>query len=109
MEALVLERLLESLGELEESIQAAQRALVGRVGADPELEQRLRQYESMLLQQRQLAFELSALMEKGSWESVARSVRIINGISTMLRDDARAVVASLAGGERGSSGAAFSC
>lgn len=109
MQALVLERLLESLGELEESIQSAQRALLNKKGAEPELEQRLRQYESMLLQQRQLAFDLNDLIEKGSWESVARAVRIINGISTMLRDDARQVVASLSGGHRGTSGAAFSC
>lgn len=109
MQALVLERLLESLGELEDSIQAAQRALLDRANAEPELEQRLRQYEAMLLQQRRLALDLNELIEKGSWESVARSVRIINGISTMLRDDARQVVASLSGGHRGASDASFSC
>lgn len=108
MQTLVLERLLESLGELEESIQSAQRVLLDRGNAEPALEQRLRQYESMLLKQRQLAFDLNDLIENGSWEAVGRAVRIINGISTMLRDDARQALASLSGGGQRAA-ASFSC
>ena len=96
MEVLVLDRLLESLNELENSIAAAQRAVL-KGGARPEIEARLRQYEAMLLRQRQLAVSLDELISQNEWEAVNRSVRLINGISSMLRDDAREVVATLSG------------
>lgn len=94
METLVLERLLESLHELETSIAAAQRAVLNR-GARPDIEARLQQYETMLIKQRQLAVSLDDLIRQSEWEAVNRSVKLINGISSMLRDDAREVVSSL--------------
>lgn len=96
MEVLVLDRLLESLNELESSIAAAQRAVL-KGGARPEIEARLRQYEAMLVRQRQLAVSLDELISQNEWEAVNRSMRLINGISSMLRDDAREVVATLSG------------
>jgi hypothetical protein len=96
MEVLVLDRLLESLNELESSIAAAQRAVL-KGGARPEIEARLKQYEAMLVRQRQIAVSLDELISQNEWEAVNRSVRLINGISSMLRDDAREVVAALSG------------
>jgi hypothetical protein len=96
MEVVVLDRLLESLNELENSITAAQRAVL-KGGVRPEIEARLRQYEAMLVRQRQLAISLDELISQNEWEAVNRSVRLINGISSMLRDDAREVVATLSG------------
>jgi CHASE3 domain sensor protein len=84
---------------LEQSIHAAHRALANRIDARPELEERLRQYEAMLMAQRRAADELEDAMKQESWDAVERCIRIINGISTMLRDDAREVVALLTGEE----------
>ncbi len=109
MRAYGLDRLLESLNELELSIHAAHRALANRIDARPELEERLHQYESMLLAQRRAADELEDAMKQESWEAVERCIRIINGISTMLRDDAREVVALLAGEEPAPPAVELSC
>jgi hypothetical protein len=68
MRAYGLDRLLESLNELELSIHAAHRALANRIDARPELEERLHQYESMLLAQRRAADELEDAMKQESWE-----------------------------------------
>jgi hypothetical protein len=92
----VLDKLLDSIQDLEQSITSAQRALLTDGNYHQDFFDRLRQYESMLLTQRQLADKLNVSMRKGEWEEVARSVRMINGISTMLRDDAKQVANLLA-------------
>jgi hypothetical protein len=72
MRAYGLDRLLGSLNELEQSIHAAHRALANRIDARPELEERLRQYEAMLMAQRRAADELEDAMKQESWDAVYR-------------------------------------
>jgi hypothetical protein len=124
MDLSIIDRLVESLSELAQTITAARQALAQRAAPPATILQRLDQYEVLLDKQRELASSLCRLCNHpgpqtddslpsdesmGSeqsgqtegpaapalWEDVARHVRLINGLSTMIRDDARDILASL--------------
>lgn len=91
----IIERLFASFSDLEESINGAKKTLEAKGDIPPHVVERLSSYDSILSKQRRLALELAKHMSNGDWDEVSRHVGLINGLSSMIRDDARAILSSL--------------
>jgi len=90
---IIIRRLFQSFIELEKAILSAKEALEKRSDIPKELVARIKTYEEILDKQRSLATSLCGHASLGNWEEVARHVKLINGLSFMIRDDARDILA----------------
>ncbi len=91
----IVERLFTSFTELETAIHSAKNTLKSKESVPSEIIERLDSYDGILAKQRALAFTLCHHMEAGEWDEVNRHVSLINGLSAMIRDDARSILSSL--------------
>jgi len=91
----VVDRLFGSLAELERAIAGAKMALLKRGSVPKEVFDRLDSYSGILTTQRRLANELAQHVKNGNTLEVGRHVGLINGLSAMIIDDARSILASL--------------
>ena len=92
----IVNRLFVSFTELESAIHSAKDTLKQRTAVPPEVIERLNSYDGILAKQRALANTLCENIKSGDWDEVSRKVNLINGLSAMIRDDARAILSSLA-------------
>ena len=92
----IIEKLFGSFSELEQAINQAKSTLAEKDAIPEEIMERLDSYDGILVKQRRLAHELCEHIAKEDWEEVNRCVGLINGLSSMIRDDARAILSSLA-------------
>lgn len=92
----IVERLFTSFTELETAIESAKDTLSARGTVPEEVIQRLNSYDGILTKQRRLATSLCDHIHKGNWDEVTRLVGLINGLSSMIRDDAKSILSSLA-------------
>lgn len=88
----VIDRLFQSFTELEEAIFSARQTLAKRDEVPDEIMTRLKSYDGILSKQRNLAESLCQHITKGNWDEVSRHVGLINGLSAMIRDDAKAIL-----------------
>lgn len=95
MNKLIISRLFESFTELDKAIRTAKIALGRKKNPPKDLLDRIESYEQILTKQRALAGELCRYVTEGNWDEVARHVSLINSLSSMIRDDAREVVAGI--------------
>ena len=95
MQGTIIERLFASFTDLETAIESAKVTLAKKESVPPELMARLNSYDGILEKQRGLAATLCDHVNKGNWDEVTRHVGLINGLSAMIRDDARAILMSL--------------
>ncbi len=91
----VLDRLFSSFHELETAIGSAKETLARRGGVPAEVIKRLDSYDGILAKQRNLAAILCEHITSGNWDEVNRHVNLINGLSALIRDDARAILSAL--------------
>jgi hypothetical protein len=91
----IIDRLFSSFTDLEQAIESAKVTLSKKETVPPEILERLRSYDGILVKQRALASTLCDHINKGNWDEVSRHVGLINGLSAMIRDDARAILTSL--------------
>lgn len=91
----IIEKLFSSFSDLEDSIASAKKTLAAKGEIPSHVLERLSSYDSILTKQRRLALELAQHMANGEWNEVARHVNLINGLSALIRDDARAILSSL--------------
>ena len=91
----IIERLFASFAELDKAIVSAKKTLASKESVPPEVIKRLDSYDGILLKQKTLAKELCEHIASGNWDEVNRHVGLINGLSAMIRDDARAILAAL--------------
>lgn len=91
----IIERLFASFTELEKAITSARSTLEKRESIPEELVERLRSYDGILLKQRALATKLCDHINKNEWNEVTRHVSLINGLSALIRDDARSILSAL--------------
>jgi hypothetical protein len=96
MEMSIIERLFSSFTDLEKAIHSARSTLEQRESISPQVLERLRSYDDILGKQKKLAETLCGHIKDGNWDEVTRHVGLINGLSAMIRDDARAILTSLA-------------
>lgn len=95
MQTNIIERLFSSFSDLEQAIQSAKTTLEKKQSVPKEIIERLSSYDGILAKQRKLALELCDHIDRGNWDEVSRHVGIINGLSAMIRDDARSILSSL--------------
>lgn len=95
MKMMMVNRLLESFTELESAILTAKKTLESKQSVPQEVIDRIDTYQQMLEKQRVLASAMSTFVEQGNWPEVSRHIKLINGLSEMIRDDAREIVGSL--------------
>lgn len=92
----IINRLFKSFEELDTAISSAKKTLAAKEHVPEEVVERLNSYDGILEKQKGLAQELCEHIDAGDWDQVARHVGLINGLSAMIRDDARAILSSLA-------------
>ncbi len=95
----IIERLFTSFADLEKAIISAKGSLEKKRNIPDGVTERLKSYDSILAKQRDLAVKLSEHMSQGNWDEVSRHVGLINGLSAMIRDDARCILTALSGDE----------
>ena len=88
----IIQKLFQSFTELEDAIVSAKDTLNKRGEIPVEIMNRLNSYDGILLKQRNLAHSLCAHINNGEWDEVSRHVGLINGLSAMIRDDAKAIL-----------------
>lgn len=93
MKQTIIKRLFDSFAELERAICSARATLANKENPPKDLMEHIEQYEGILDKQRSLATALCGYASLGNWEEVARHVKLINGLSAMIRDDAREILA----------------
>lgn len=89
-------RLFNSFERLEQSIAAA-REVVLEQGQDSKgnLIARLEEYEKVVASQRSYAENMCRHAARKEWYEVSRHIKIINGLSRMIRDDAREAISGV--------------
>lgn len=88
MKPIVIKKLLQSINELEVAISKAKISFAKKPGGNLVIE-RIKHYEEMLAKQKSLTTTLCGHAVQGNWSEVNRHVKLINGLSLMIRDDAR--------------------
>ncbi len=96
MQDSIIDRLFSSFTDLERAIESAKSTLAQKESVPAEIVERLSSYDGILEKQRNLATSLCDHISKGNWDEVSRHVGLINGLSAMIRDDARTILSSLA-------------
>ena len=91
----IINRLFSSFTELEQAISSARKTLASRDSVPVEIVTRLSSYDGILSKQRNLATDLCEHITAGNWDEVSRHVSLINGLSALIRDDARAILNAL--------------
>jgi hypothetical protein len=91
-EALV-SKLLESFDELERCISVTRQVLSNKENVPADVIARVNQYAGIVAKQRILAKELQSFIDSQNWEEVTRHVKLINGLSSMIREDAQSILA----------------
>jgi hypothetical protein len=92
MSVALVQKLLSSFDELERCITVTKEVLATKSGVPADVISRVNQYSEIVAKQRLLAGELKRHISEQNWSEVSRHVRLINGLSTMIRDDAQAIL-----------------
>ena len=95
MQSNIIERLFASFTDLEQAITKARVTLRERPSVPEGVMKRLESYDSILSKQRALAVSLCEAISKKDWDEVSRNVSLINGLSAMIRDDAKAILQAI--------------
>lgn len=99
MESNIIERLFASFSELETAISKARKTFKSRSSTPENVVRRLESYDTILAKQRSLAVSLCEAISQKNWDEVNRNVTLINGLSAMIRDDARAILLAVSSNE----------
>ncbi len=95
----IIQKLFQSFTDLEDAIGSAKVTLAKRGEIPTEIMERLDSYDGILVKQRTLAEELCTHINKGDWDEVSRHVGLINSLSAMIRDDAKAILSLIKPGQ----------
>jgi len=89
----LIDKLLNSFDELDRCIQLTKDVLSKKRDVPADVLDRVEQYSAIVSKQRGLANMLEGHLADENWEEVGRHVKLINGLSSMIRDDARSILA----------------
>jgi hypothetical protein len=92
---MIFDNLLDSFVELERAIESAKTVVSKAAPEKQELIGRFDSYHEILDKQRTLAKKLSSHALRRNWSEVSRHIKIINGLSQMIRDDAQEILRSV--------------
>ena len=88
----LVNKLLDSFDELERCIDMTKSVLATKDGVPVDIFDRVNQYSEIVQKQRNLAIGLKDHISVQNWDEVGRHVKLINGLSSMIRDDAQAIL-----------------
>ncbi len=94
MNKVIINKLFESFDSLENAILNAKKTLSKKSDVPKDILDRIDNYEEILNKQRLLALSLNNHSKNGNWDEVSRHIKLINSLSTMIRDDAREILFS---------------
>jgi len=86
-------KLMESFDDLDRCIEMTKEVLAHKENVPAEVLHRIEQYSDVVVKQRSLAVSLKEHIAAENWDEVSRHVKIINGLSAMIRDDAQSILA----------------
>lgn len=93
----IVARLLQSFFDLERAIEGAKTNLKQNSKIPDSIHDRLESYSAILERQRELAQVLETFVSDGNLSEVTRHISLINGLSAMIIDDAKGLLAGLSG------------
>lgn len=99
MSVTLVNKLLSSFDELDRCIHLTLEVFANNDNISPDIVNRVEQYSAIVTKQRLLAKELELHIERNEFADVSRVVKLINGLSSMIKDDAQAILAAAAGAE----------
>lgn len=105
----LLTKLSESFDELDRCINITKKVLEDKKGVPQEILERVNQYGDIVEKQRKMAVQLRQFISEQNWEEVTRHVKLINGLSSMIRDDAHAILSSATPGAKTKTPEQFVC
>lgn len=94
-----VKRLNESVDRLESCISLAVSELGVRGDMSKSTVGRIEEYRNVVEKQRSLISQLEMMLDEEKWEEVTQTVKSINAMSVMIRDDAHEVLAQVAEGK----------
>ncbi len=94
MSELLIGKLLDSFNELEKCIVYTKDVLSKKDGVSDDVLSRVNNYFEIVNKQRALTEELREHMKSQNWDEVTRHIKIINGLSSMIKEDAQAILTS---------------
>jgi uncharacterized protein (UPF0147 family) len=94
MSSALIEKLYRSFDELENCIRVTKQVLSTKENVPANVLERVTQYSEIVRKQRSLARDLQEALERKDTDAVLRDVKVINGLSAMIRDDAEAILSS---------------
>ena len=97
MSSALVEKLVKSFDELERCIKLTLEVFEQKDGVPEDVVSRVKQYTAIVVKQRELAVELEFHINAQNWREVARLVKVINGLSGMIRDDAQSILSYATG------------
>jgi uncharacterized coiled-coil protein SlyX len=91
-----VQRLLDSITTLERSIELAKESFISSQDGKNEYVARIAQYEGVVAKQRNFISSLTEELAQQNWAEVARYMKLINALSSLIHEDARSLLNSLA-------------
>lgn len=92
MKRFVLRRLFVSFSELDRAIRDAKASFEQQENPPIDILTRINSYEDILAKQKVLVGELCKEIRRGNGSEATRLIKLINGLSQMIRDDARGMI-----------------
>ncbi len=89
-----VDKLLTSFDKLENCISVTESVLKQKPEVPEDVIKRINQYSEIVSKQRRLAEELRGYLAEQNWDQVSRHIKLINGLSSMIRDDAQQILAT---------------
>ena len=87
-----VKNLLVSFTKLEHTIDQTYSVLRSKSGVPFYVLQHVQQYRDVVAKQRGLALDLEHSLAQKNWQEVSRLVKLINALSSMIQDDAKALM-----------------
>ena len=91
----VIQKLYDSIDQLERSLDIAKKTFSGGQNKNEDLSKRVDEYERVISRQKVLVQDLQDHLANERWEEVSRHVKIFHGLAALVRDDARTLVCDI--------------
>lgn len=91
----VIQKLSGSFANLERAITGAKERLCDNPNVAAGVVERIAQYEVVLAKQKSIADSLAESFAKEDFNEISRQINLINGLSSMIIEDAKQIIVSL--------------
>ena len=90
-------RVFNSFNALDSALQKAKDIVLTQEMAHPALMLRIEKYEEILNKQREVAQSLRQHMKSKNWAAVRKEMKVMSGLSVMMREDALDLIYEIQG------------